>query len=147
MNIPDIVDILRQAALYLSPIAGTTLIKKGVEDAYTKAKTFLGKKSKNSQDALAQVEAEPESKGYALVLEEQLAKLDIAEDAEFIAILRTLHSAMKEAQLAVPEAIFDNFDGGKGKVVIDNQQKGASRVRATGIKAGEGIEFRNKQEK
>ena len=143
MSPQEIVTLLTQATLFLAPIASTELVKTGVKDAYTAVKTWLGNKDTESADILAKLETKPESKGYALTLDERMTELHLTTDEDFISLLQQLSQAMKDAK--APDLRVTKISS-EGDIAIDNDQLRGQAV-FDDIRGAKGVTITNKQGK
>jgi uncharacterized protein YidB (DUF937 family) len=96
----DPVSLVVAAVAAAAPVVGTELCKKGVADLYDGLKKLIrgraGEDSEVSQ-ALAKVEANPESKARREVLAEELSGAGVAADAEIQAAAQKLLDRLKQS--------------------------------------------------
>jgi hypothetical protein len=84
------------------PAIASDLVKSSVKDAYDGLKAVIRRKWGEAgplAKAVEDLEANPKSKGQALVLEERVAEMRAAEDTEVMQALARLVSQLKEANI------------------------------------------------
>lgn len=146
MDVKEVIALLSQAAVYIGPVVAKELVKEGVKDAFGRVKSWLANKDEDSENALAKLEEDATSQGYAMVLSEQITKLKLNENDEFIALLEQLFFSMKEAKAEVPEITFKGIKSNKGVVDIEGEQI-SGKADFEDIEAEQDIRIRLKQGK
>lgn len=79
--------------------AAGKVASKAVEDAYGALKALLLRKlgdSSDAADAIAKLEAKPDSEGRKAILAEELATAGIADDGELLEAARKLRAALEQ---------------------------------------------------
>jgi hypothetical protein len=92
------VDPITTTILAALGVMGSEVIKSGVKDAYEGLKVVIRRKWGDAAPisrAISAIEEDPNSKAQAAVLEEKVAQVNAAADAEVVQALRKLVEQMK----------------------------------------------------
>jgi hypothetical protein len=95
-------DPITTAIVAALPAIASDLVKSSVKDAYDGLKAVIRRKWGEVgplSKAVGDLEANPNSKGQTLVLEEKVAEAKAVEDPEVIQALATLVAELKEAKI------------------------------------------------
>jgi len=124
------------AALTAGAVAAATdVTTQAIKDAYTGLKSIILTKFGQKpavQSAVEQLEQDPESKGYAMVAQEQLQKAGAGQDQEIVAKAQTLSDLLKQAGLS-GGGVYTAHLSGSGAIA---QGTGAVAAGAGGIAVG-----------
>jgi len=85
-------------------VMGSEVVKSSVKDAYDQLKAVIRRKWGEAgplSKAVDDLQANPKSKGQALVLEEKVSETKAAENADVMKAVETLVAALKEAGTAI----------------------------------------------
>jgi hypothetical protein len=85
-------------------VMGSEFVKSSVKDAYDGLKTVIRRKwgeGGSLAKAIEELQANPNSKGQALVLEEKVSETNAAKDADVMQAVSSLLAQLKEAGIAV----------------------------------------------
>jgi hypothetical protein len=111
-------DPITTAILAVLPALASDMVKSGVKDAYEGLKAVIRRKWGDAapiSKAIAAIEEDPNSKAQAAVLEEKVAAVNAAEDAEVVKALHQLVEQMKTLGIgseAAARIIQFNMSGG-----------------------------------
>lgn len=95
-------DPITTAIVAALPAVTSDLVKSSVKDAYDGLKAVIRRKWGHDgalSKAVADLEANPKSKGQALVLEEKVAEVKAVEDPDAMQALAKLVTELKEAKI------------------------------------------------
>jgi hypothetical protein len=95
-------DPITTAIVAALPAMASDLVKSSVKDTYDALKAVIHRKWGKAgalSNAVEDLEANPKSKGQALVLEERVADAKAAEDADLMHALARLVDELKEANI------------------------------------------------
>jgi hypothetical protein len=129
-------DPITTAIVAALPALASDLVKSSVKDAYDGLKAVIRRKWGEAgplAKAVKDLEANPKSKGQALVVEERVAESKAAEDADVMRALAKLVNELKEANIGgeAVSAINIHISGGTVQGVV-----GAREVKVGSMNFG-----------
>ena len=132
-------DPITTAIVVALPALASDIVSSAVKDAYAGLKSLIARKFGATgavAKSLDDLEANPKSKGQAMVLSERVTEANAQADAEIVAAVKTLVEALAKANAAPPGVHIEaTMTGGVAGVVgaqnvsIDSLNVGAPKPR------------------